>query len=303
MMFEMAIKYSSDNYFEKEELQSQIDSHLFFPIWENIIEYRKLFQLEFHYQSKTYHMYHVPFVTQMMMQTYESMLQFQLSKDNDFFIPKSLPFRVQRKIRSQTMCYPKIAIFNLQQMVYHWLQLYCPKKPLIVNVSNQTKHSSAHLVNELFFLCFESDEGMQYFLLILILERYHLVYLLESLYQIIINYSKTINFTNKDVTKNFLSFLACVRFHFTKDVITLESNEVQLRKKSLEELQLCYPTLQKKQLQFYIAHSTDKQYYTIKHYMQYHNVCYETARTSLEELTALQWYQKKKIGKRFVYYV
>ena len=70
-----------------------------------------------------------------------------------------------------------------------------------------------------------------------------------------------------------------------------------------ESLLEYYPFLQKEQVLFYISHCKSGCYYTVRQYLEFSDVCYETARLHLSQLVSMGWYKKQKIGKKFVYSV
>lgn len=61
------------------------------------------------------------------------------------------------------------------------------------------------------------------------------------------------------------------------------------------------PTLKKGQAEFYARHCTIGKYYTIQQFKDEQGVAYETARTSMDNLTDLGFYKKEKIRNKFVY--
>lgn len=65
-------------------------------------------------------------------------------------------------------------------------------------------------------------------------------------------------------------------------------------------LELC-PTLKRGQAEFYARHCTIGKYYNIQQYKDFNDVAYETARTSMDNLTLLGFYKKEKIRNKFVY--
>lgn len=110
--------------------------------------------------------------------------------------------------------------------------------------------------------------------------------------------------TDLDVTSNFLSLLEVLRLKFSDEMLSLNRKDtLSLQKLDARELTERYPMLQKESIAFYVAHRKLHHYYTLQDYMQNAGVCYETARYSMEKLVALKWYQKQKIGKKFVYFV
>jgi hypothetical protein len=79
-----------------------------------------------------------------------------------------------------------------------------------------------------------------------------------------------------------------------------EENESTIIARS-RQLREIYPKLKKKQAHFYAGHCTIGLNYTIEQFKKEENTVYETARTSMENLADLGFYQKLQIGKKFVY--
>ncbi len=61
------------------------------------------------------------------------------------------------------------------------------------------------------------------------------------------------------------------------------------------------PLIRKKQALFYASHCTLGRFYTIQDFKKYARCAYETARTSMDALAELGFYQKKQIKNKFVY--
>ena len=70
----------------------------------------------------------------------------------------------------------------------------------------------------------------------------------------------------------------------------------------LQELQERFPELSERQLLFYVDHRKPYCYYTIRQFMEYAGVCNETARCAMEQLVHRQCYQRRRVGKKYVYY-
>ena len=82
---------------------------------------------------------------------------------------------------------------------------------------------------------------------------------------------------------------------FTED---LDIDEIESNTEKMLQL---YPHLKRKQAHFYITHCTLGFNYTISQFEKYEKTVYETARTSMDALANLGFYEKKKIGKKFFY--
>ena len=61
------------------------------------------------------------------------------------------------------------------------------------------------------------------------------------------------------------------------------------------------PSLNKKQASFLASHCTMGRYYTIQNFKTYAKVAYETARTSMDKLASLGYYEKLQVKNKFVY--
>jgi hypothetical protein len=62
-----------------------------------------------------------------------------------------------------------------------------------------------------------------------------------------------------------------------------------------------YPSLRKSQAHFYASHCTVGRSYTIQEFKKSEDTSYETARTSMDYLSELGFYEKAKIRNKFVY--
>ena len=78
----------------------------------------------------------------------------------------------------------------------------------------------------------------------------------------------------------------------------LDEKDANMVAKNLIEI---YPSMKKAQAEFYSRHCTIGKYYTISQYKKEQNVAYETARTSMDNLTNMGFYKKEQIKNKFVY--
>ncbi len=93
---------------------------------------------------------------------------------------------------------------------------------------------------------------------------------------------ETINFTNDKNLSNV--------------VITRRTKNLDFNK-----LLKMFPDLSAKQARFYVQHKTKGAYYTVNDFKTKMQTSYETARYSMEKLEDLGLYEKRKIGKKYVY--
>jgi len=62
-----------------------------------------------------------------------------------------------------------------------------------------------------------------------------------------------------------------------------------------------YPSIKKNQAHFYASHCTIGKSYTIQQFKKIEMTSYETARTSMDYLTSLGFYDKEKLRNKFIY--
>jgi hypothetical protein len=67
------------------------------------------------------------------------------------------------------------------------------------------------------------------------------------------------------------------------------------------DLMETYPSLRKSQAHFYASHCTVGRSYTIQEFKKCEDTSYETARTSMDYLSSLGFYEKAKVRNKFVY--
>ncbi len=74
-----------------------------------------------------------------------------------------------------------------------------------------------------------------------------------------------------------------------------------LNKEITGDLEHSFPELSKNDREFIKTFNDIRLHYTIADYQSITNCSYETGRKSLERLSSLELYRKKKVGKKFVY--
>lgn len=106
-----------------------------------------------------------------------------------------------------------------------------------------------------------------------------------------------------DLSVRFLAFLDDIRLQISRSMLSLTETDVTAcQTMQLQELLEQYPMLSEQQLMFYVDHRQPYRYYTIRQFMEYAGVCNETARCAMELLVKQHCYQRRKIGKKYVYY-
>lgn len=306
-MFETAKKYSEQAYYSKADVEKELDHYLVEPMWHEICQYRSLFQKEFPiHEKKTYIVYN-RYVVDAIARTQECMIRYMRNHWNEplhdldyFWLREEEVWIFQSFITqmetNQTYIHKHMFLHILEQMDLQKQVSMLSRKKLMDEQEN--------LLHQLFLLSMEQDKRCAFILMYPILRCHEALSLgqilkMEEFCDLYDKKSREL-----DVTGSFLSFLAHIRLKLSNDMVLLnadaEKNVLQMQYQELIER---YPMLQKEQIRFFIEHRTHHHYYTLQDYMKFHGVCYETARYSMEKLVELHWYQKQKMGKKFVYYI
>jgi hypothetical protein len=88
-----------------------------------------------------------------------------------------------------------------------------------------------------------------------------------------------------------------------QQVIVNKTNMLSKREQNLtaQEILRKKPELSMKQALFYVNHSESGKSYTINDFKSFNDTSYETSRYSMDNLVKIGYYNKIKIGKKFVY--
>lgn len=306
-MYETARKYSEYAYYSKQELEREMDHYLVEPLWAEIEKYRSFFRMEFPLANKKTYLIRNPHVNDTMALTQEMMMGWLLEhpegkeKAIDTFWLKDeeqhcfsrlyVKLRYDRTMDSKMLFHELYDQFHLERQVD-------PK------VRRTLEDPCGNLLIKLFLLVMVCDKRCAFLLYIavLYLHRFLPVCTLVSMEELM---DHTAHLTNDlDVTSNFLSLLSYLRLKFSDEMLLLKGKK-PVSPLTMDVAELCerYPMLQKESVEFYVKHRRLHHYYTLREYMESSGVCYETARYSMEKLVNLHWYQKQKIGKKFVYFI
>ncbi len=306
-MFETARKYSESTYYNKTDLEKEMDYYLVDPLWHEIEQYRSLFRQEFPLQGKKTYLIRNPLVNDTMAITQEWLLAWlmkhQESSDVDidlFWLKEAERERFTRllvKMRYDKEMNPRLLF---QEVFDHFIV----DRNLELALRSYLEEETNNLLLKLFRLGMECDKRTAFLLYFPTLYLHHCFPLSAFVTMEELMDRLDHHIINMDVTSNFLTLLEVLRLKFSDEMLSLNRKDaISLQKLDARELMERYPMLQKESIAFYVAHRKLHHYYTLQDYMQNAGVCYETARYSMEKLVALKWYQKQKIGKKFVYFV
>lgn len=294
-MFELAKRYSEDRYYRKEDILEEMDAYLIEPVWEEICKYRSIFKIDYAILGHRYYLIYNPRMIKTLMKTQQLMLKGmthneRLSEQKD--IPDSLqPLFVAlsgrlytAKDESSWFRY-SISLLSIQ-VEESFVSFLCNDEEV--------------MLVKLFYLlaCYKKEKKQELLVLFLMKEGY--LHFLELFRDDSVSVEEDIY----DMTPCFLAFLHNIWLKISNLMVLLKGNcDEDTKQMQFEELKEKYPCCSDEQLHFYIDHRLPKRYYTIRQYMEYTHVCYETARYSMEQFVQQNWYQKQKLGKKFVYKV
>lgn len=295
-MFELAKRYSEHIYYQKQDIIREMDAHLVEPVWEEILKYRSIFKTDYTILTHRFYLVYNPLMIKSLMKTQQYMMQAVLHYKNEIPQRELLPTSLQTWyfVLSTRMDTMKDAI---TWFTFASKQLSIPiQDDFLLFLCNDEEGTLIRL----FFLMivYQEDKKEELLTLFLMKEGY------LSFLDILLDSFVSLTVEKGDVTYYFLAFLHNIWLKISNLMVLLKGNcEEDTKLMLFEELKEKYPCCRDEQLHFYIEHRRAKHYYTIRQYMDYCHVCYETARYSMEQLVRQNWHQKQKMGKKFVYKV
>ncbi|MEF9962446.1 MAG: hypothetical protein RR863_03965 [Erysipelotrichaceae bacterium] len=300
MKYSTIQKYSEEHYYSKNELKADFSDSTLSILWDEIEAYRALFIHEIHVFKLAYYVTYNPYLYQKIIVLHQNLNELQ-HRGKEEIVWLSLN-ETGRKILDHFY-----VLFNGNSQM----------KPLLI--LHALKEFHLNLDQELLVILLDEKEDifLKVFLCILFLDKKEAILVIniicsrisfstilkamdiDFLYQQLIKDKDCL-----DLTYLFLAFLNQTHSNLSKMVLILEKQSFyQKILMNREELHHIYPMLHRLQIEFYLSHKQSNRFYDIKDYQESNQVCYETARYSLEQLVDLHFYQKLKVGNKFVYYI
>lgn len=304
-MFETTRKYSEMRYYDKQELAEEMDHYMVDPIWHEICQYRSFFRYELPIQGKQTYLVRNCLVNDRMASVQEGCIAWHEQHLQECKASLSFPFLTESQMLAYASLYVRMKYdkgMDGKALIQEVLERFSISISLkLCQYLLQDHHP---LLLKLFYLCMECDlrDATVLFYPVLYLHHalaYGALFTIEELKQ-----DEVCSIHCLDLTKNFLSFLSVLQLKLSYEMVSLKLRKQESSKKlDAQDLQEQYPMLPKAAIAFYINHQELHHYYTLQDYQDDAHVCYETARYSMDKLVSLHWYQKQKIGKKFVYYI
>lgn len=302
-MYETAQKYSEHGYYAKEVIAQEIDSYLLEPIWQEVKTYRSFFRYDLKVNDKVVFLTRNPFVISKILQLEEQIKRYEREYQHTTTYDCAYLNDVQNEQYKQFVTHLKLhSSISLEEYFHTFCMQFAVRDVFKPHIEFLLNHEEPFLLRFFTLALMRSRRSMSLLLQpFLVSQRKEVMQELFS----IIEFADT--FTEEivgDATYAFLEMLEQLRLILYKKMLLL-NNTAKEQYKVLQEKELleCYPELKKEQVCFYVEHREIGHYYTIQNYIQQSQVCYETARYSLDELVNKHWYEKKKIGKKFVYFI
>ena len=280
---ELIERFTEEKYYSLQELYKEYNATIANAMWKEITAYRKGFQMCFSFFSTSVF---IVLCKQVMMKTIlaeESFMRFLLTAADDVALSKSEQLLYELHLDYENVEELRYAC-NLLGMdhVLECLTLLTMEIPFLLRV----------------FLILQSDFQYKEQLLFLACNKQHNL----SILPILLTLSLPMT-SKKDKTRDYLTFLADFDLQIKQAMVSCNHSDSCYCELSAAALGQRYPDISQQDLLFFVAHRKTNRYYTIAQYMEVCDVCYETARKSMERFVAMQWYNKRKMGKKFVYYI
>ena len=280
--------YCEQKYANRDEVLHDFDASIADVIWNEILQYRKQFRYEINIFLRPYELILCRSVLWQIQRVELMLYRFCLtSKEIEEMDAKWLALRQEYRY--------------INTSSFAWMQMVCTR--LHIEDSNKILsilYEELPFTIRLFLCAFLSYQTCPFAL--------HLLFIKEdfplSLAIMDLVLSWDVDACEHDMTYMFLRFLERLQLKLSDRMVLLKGvNQNEERVLELSALMERYPQLSKEALSFYVTHRCMGHYYTIQQYTAYCHVCYETARYSLDQLVNMRWYQKQKMGKKFVYYI
>lgn len=303
-MYETARKFSEQVYYTKDDLLKEMDSYLVEPIWQEIKAYRAFFRRDFHFSEKPYYIVQNPSFANKTLRIQTLLSQYEHTQP--LMYEQSLHDVLNNEEQGQFFQYmqylklhPNIQAEDFLQSLFQQFQINDVYKEHIIFLLNEEEPFLLRLYS-LVLIELKRSLSIVYYSFLMLQKSMKIISLIDFL-----------EFTNEcklkdeqDLTYGYLEMLSRLQLILYKKMVLLNTdNEISTLLLQEKELIERFPALKKEQIQFYVQHRSLGHYYTIQNYIKECEVCYETARYSLDQLVEFHWYDKKKIGKKFVYHV
>lgn len=278
-MFEETRKYTEDTYLSRRELaqELELDGVVLEAVWRQVEDYRTLLRRSFHFDDVRADIVMTRALCRKLQQTTELLYRCTLQRSFAVGIRKT------------------VLLVGNQPHWLHKASELLTLKELPHDLMAFLENDEEPLLLRIFFLSLYTQDNA-YLDCMLVHACCHAPFALAM-------EGKPDKTAAGDLSVRFLAFLDGIRLQISRSMLSLTETDVTAcQTMQLQELLEHYPMLSEQQLMFYVDHRQPYRYYTIRQFMEYAGVCNETARCAMELLVKEHCYQRRKIGKKYVYY-
>lgn len=312
----LAQKYTEEFYYSKPELAKHLNYSMIDPVWSEVVQYRSFFKKDMaiveggRYVTLCYRT--ICKMDEMMGLLYQLQSQNARMKIKQDYQIMELTFEtliIDPILRGKILP----LIYDAQYAYPYQFETYYKsvltlfdevKLPYSVFMYLMDLNQSFLLKLGVLFHYFEQKKALLCTYFYLLLVQHGLSEILHF-----VDFTSLFTITSGDIHAQDATYLLhriLDNFHFQiKEAMFqvqarwIESKQFEAVNK--EVLVYKYPQLRLYQIEFFLNHDQIGFSYTIKQFMEYCQVSYETARYSLDELVDMGWYVKIKAGKKFIY--
>lgn len=273
-MVSLKEKYTDINYANKAELTDLLEYHAIETVWKEILEYRQAFQIHYQFLNQSILFTLTPSIYQKVIETERDLRQQVLQMGNSsLFLGLVDRQQFEYKLKEFLAAYYG-RDYDLQQQLMHTHPL------ILVSILRLLKVPEASLL--------AND----------VLQMYHLSSISEDVWEI----AEMLEVKEgNDQTAFLLQYMKQLQAFCESLSTKVNTQQDKTKSEGVSELCWSYPNLSQSLITFFVEHRAGNHFYSVKDYQDWHECSYETARSSLNELVNLGWYQKIKVGKKFVY--
>lgn len=296
-MDDLEFKSSETAYYTKKELSQYLNISVIDQVWKDIEAYRSYFKVHDVCMRENEYIVLNSYVSKKMMILLEKMLMLpqesgqsdqlyefikdQIKENKEAFLCIDFLKECQMKSLGFATCQEHLKLFFFEEKDCNaYLLRSCP---FMIRLNALLSNEEFSFIQKVVLsACILKQANCEKFI----------PYLEPSCF--IKEYSK-----EEDQTYNLLALIKIFNQALNKKLI--RENESSLQHQGVESLIYRYPMLPKAAVSFYSKHNQPGHYYTISQYIEENQVCYETGRQAMEQLVQHRFYQKTKVGKKFVY--
>lgn len=263
-MTTLAIRYTDEKYMSIEELRVILPIQGFDAVWREIEAYRKAFQIIYEMNNQKIALTMTPSLFQKTVKVQLLLHQFEKQQSISYLmndVPADF-LMMDEKISSKELNKFNEALALTQAFLFYLL------------TNNQSK-------TVLIFNCFGYSASASIFM--------------EMMESMVFN-----SHFGMDMTRTYHEMLEQLSSLVQKQMLA-DKRENTLLEAVFDELVQLYPYVNPKAIAYFVEHRKKHHYYTVEDYRNFTHCSYETARSALNSLCAVGWYEKHKIGKKYCY--